>query len=418
MQPGTYQAKVTASDPSGATATRTLQIVVTDPAGNVPPNVEAAALPRSGAAPLEVQLSAAGTDPDGDALTYTWDFGDGSPSADRRAATHTYARAGSYTATVTVVDGHGRQRRRPRSHRGRRDRANQAPTVEAAADPRSGSAPLTVHFTSAARDADGDGLLSVWSFGDGGQAGGPDALHTYTQPGTYDATVKVTDPSGASATATVQVVVTATAPAAAAPKPGGRAGAGGVVRRRRDRADDGRGLRGARPGGPRDLHAAMSGTATLKVSARTARSLRLKSTTLRARAVRCAGAGTRTVTLKPSKAAGRALRPAGARSRPRSTCASAGRADEDADASLRGRGGRAGLVSPSARDFSRHSVCRRMSSASVPISAVEPHLDVLLHRQPAKNGFLPTGLRRDRDDLAVTKRHRRRTRTRLQRLRS
>ena len=51
----------------------------------------------------------------------------------------------------------------------------------------------------------------------------------------------------------------------------------------------------------------MSGTATLKVSAKTARGLRLKSTTLARGTVRCAGAGSRTVTLKPSKAARRAL---------------------------------------------------------------------------------------------------------------
>ena len=166
-----------------------------------------------------------------------------------------------------------------------------------------------MHFTSAARDADGDGLLSVWSFGDGGQAGGPDALHTYTQPGTYDATVTVTDPSGASATATVQVVVTSTA---AAPKPGAAAPAApeptAVVRRRRAQAHDGRAA--SRPAGWRSsvtCTQAMAGTATLKVSSKTARGLRLKSTTLARASVRCAGAGTRTVTLKPSKAARRAL---------------------------------------------------------------------------------------------------------------
>ena len=37
MQKGTYQAKVTVSDPSGATAAKTLQIVVGDPPGNVAP---------------------------------------------------------------------------------------------------------------------------------------------------------------------------------------------------------------------------------------------------------------------------------------------------------------------------------------------------------------------------------------------
>ena len=49
----------------------------------------------------------------------------------------------------------------------------------------------------------------MWAFGDGGQAAGTEATHTYTTPGTYTATVTVSDPRGASGTATVQVVVTA-----------------------------------------------------------------------------------------------------------------------------------------------------------------------------------------------------------------
>jgi hypothetical protein len=94
---------------------------------------------------------------------------------------------------------------------------NQAPTVQALADPKTGTAPLRVRFTSAASDPDGDQLLSRWDFGDGGQAGGTNANHTYAAAGTYNATVTVTDPGGKSATATVQVVVkakTAVAPPA------------------------------------------------------------------------------------------------------------------------------------------------------------------------------------------------------------
>jgi parallel beta-helix repeat protein len=44
-------------------------------------------------------------DPDGDALTYAWDFGDGSPPADGYAAQHAYAAAGDYTLSLTVSDG-------------------------------------------------------------------------------------------------------------------------------------------------------------------------------------------------------------------------------------------------------------------------------------------------------------------------
>ncbi|MEV5436839.1 PQQ-dependent sugar dehydrogenase [Streptomyces sp. NPDC052682] len=72
------------------------------------PVAQAAANRTSGQAPLRVRFSSEGTtDQDGDALTYRWNFGDGttSTSAD---PTHTYRRNGTYTATLTAEDPSGR----------------------------------------------------------------------------------------------------------------------------------------------------------------------------------------------------------------------------------------------------------------------------------------------------------------------
>ncbi|MGH2948247.1 MAG: PKD domain-containing protein, partial [Solirubrobacteraceae bacterium] len=215
MEPGTYTATVTVTDAGGLTASDEVEITVTDPPGNGAPSVEAAADPASGAAPLRVRFSSQGTDPDGDRLEYAWEFGDGG-TADRRNATHWYAEPGTYTATVTVTDRDGATGSADVEVEVAEPPANGAPTVQAAADPASGAAPLRVRFTSAARDPDNDPLMSVWDFGDGVQAGGRNAVHTYTAPGTYTATVTVTDPDGATGTAQVQVTVTGATVAPAA----------------------------------------------------------------------------------------------------------------------------------------------------------------------------------------------------------
>lgn len=47
------------------------------------------------------------TDPDNDALTYSWDWGDGTAPGSGVTATHQYATKGTYTVTLTVDDGMG-----------------------------------------------------------------------------------------------------------------------------------------------------------------------------------------------------------------------------------------------------------------------------------------------------------------------
>ena len=72
---------------------------------NQPPTVAAAGSPLVGSPPLNVTFSSAGTtDPEGDTLTYLWDFGDGSTSTAPNPS-HTFQASGHYNVKLTVSDG-------------------------------------------------------------------------------------------------------------------------------------------------------------------------------------------------------------------------------------------------------------------------------------------------------------------------
>lgn len=86
--------------------------------------------------------------------------------------------------------------------------ANQAPVAMATATPGSGTAPLSVTW-SGALSTDSDGSISSysWTFSDGGTASGITVNRSYAQPGTYSATLTVTDNQGAIASQTASITV-------------------------------------------------------------------------------------------------------------------------------------------------------------------------------------------------------------------
>ncbi|GAB1510066.1 PQQ-dependent sugar dehydrogenase [Actinophytocola sp. KF-1] len=90
---------------------------------------------------------------------------------------------------------------------------NQAPTARASADRTSGTAPLTVTFSSAgSSDPEGGALSYLWTFGDGTTSTAANPVKTYTTNGQRTATLTVTDPGGRTATANVTITVGNTAP--------------------------------------------------------------------------------------------------------------------------------------------------------------------------------------------------------------
>jgi glucose/arabinose dehydrogenase len=73
--------------------------------GNHAPTVTAAG--TTDPAPLTADFTSTASDPDGDAINYDWDFGDGTPHSNSANPTHVYASPGLHIASVTVDDGRG-----------------------------------------------------------------------------------------------------------------------------------------------------------------------------------------------------------------------------------------------------------------------------------------------------------------------
>lgn len=85
-----------------------------------------------------------------------------------------------------------------------------APSAAIVADKVTGSAPLSVFFSASDSAAVAPATLRkyVWKFGNGKSAKSSNASQTYTQPGVYQVSLKVTDSNAKSDTANVTITVT------------------------------------------------------------------------------------------------------------------------------------------------------------------------------------------------------------------
>lgn len=154
-----------------------------------------------------VSFQAIGSDPGGDPLTYTWDFGDGG-SAFEAYATHTFASDGAYTVKVTVDDGDGGQGVATAVMQIR----NLPPNVTAFADQLQIDEGSSIAFSVEASDPGDDPLTFSWSFGDGQTATGASPTHVFGDDGLHVVRVVARDDAGAEASSQLQVWVRNVAP--------------------------------------------------------------------------------------------------------------------------------------------------------------------------------------------------------------
>jgi PKD repeat protein len=148
--------------------------------------------------------ASASSDPEGQAITYAWTFGDGA-SASGRTVAHMYGSPGTYTATLKVSDG-------ALSSTASRAISIVAPNQAPAAAFAVAANQLAIAVDgSASSDPEGTPLSYSWTFGDGTSAIGRTASKTFAAAGTYTVKLTVSDGS-ASATASKAVTVSSTSP--------------------------------------------------------------------------------------------------------------------------------------------------------------------------------------------------------------
>jgi len=201
----TYTVTLAIHDSSGKEATAQQEIIINTANTNHPPTAQLVLLSSpTGYSPLVSSFDAReSSDPDGDPLTYTWNFGDGSKVTGGAQISHQYVEPGRYITTVTVADNEG----------GLDSISSQPIIVLAPTDDSIVTNPQAVinvntisrtplvplNFTgseSIASSSDAQITHYSWNFGDGTTGEGVNISHIFGQAGTYLVQLVVTDSTG------------------------------------------------------------------------------------------------------------------------------------------------------------------------------------------------------------------------------
>jgi PKD repeat protein len=159
------------------------------------------------------------TSPTGKINKYEWNFGDGSPEANTRTATHTYAKAGEYEVILTVTDEEGKTGEA--SQKLKIETPESAPTAVIDSVPQmskptdgfiTGTVPLEVAFSGTnSKDPDNNIIEYKWDFDGDNQIdqAGQQAKYVYKTAGVYNASLIVVDAGGNESKGVLVVKVTA-----------------------------------------------------------------------------------------------------------------------------------------------------------------------------------------------------------------
>jgi PKD repeat protein len=159
--------------------------------------------PTSGQAPLTVTLDGSASHDDGNITTYKWLSSDGQ-IANGKNTQLTFHNQGTYTITLTVTDDKGASGSAEKTITVTK---NQPPQATFTISPNQGNAPLTVQLDATASTDDGNIVKYQWTASDGQTANGVKASLTFSQIGTHNITLTVTDNEAATASNTQTVTI-------------------------------------------------------------------------------------------------------------------------------------------------------------------------------------------------------------------
>ncbi|MGH7510740.1 MAG: Ig-like domain-containing protein [Gemmatimonadales bacterium] len=147
---------------------------------------------------LTCQFTDQSSDTDGTIASWSWNFGDNTPTSSEEDPVHTYAEGGTYSVMLTVTDDDGAQS--SVTH----EVTVTAPTptnTPPSAEFSFSCTGLTCSFIDESTDSDGDVNAWSWNFGDSNstdntsEAQNPE--HTFSAPGEFTVTLVATDDDGA-----------------------------------------------------------------------------------------------------------------------------------------------------------------------------------------------------------------------------
>ncbi|MCF7846655.1 MAG: PKD domain-containing protein [Candidatus Gracilibacteria bacterium] len=168
--------------------------------GNQAPQAEIFVTPSTkGMTSTLFQFFTNASDPDGDFLNYSWEFPDMPPTSNP-SVSHRFEEAGLHEVILTVSDGEDdtvvsqeveilEDPEAPPSTENRPPEASFGSILPS----KQGTPETQFQFFLQASDPDGDELSYSWDMGDGTEYFLQNVAHQYAQPGTYSASVRVSD---------------------------------------------------------------------------------------------------------------------------------------------------------------------------------------------------------------------------------